>query len=260
MGKPKPSDRQNAGGRLERFILYAMPNKQDASTLDALAHALGLPDEVQGLDRQHRVADLITSVIAELRSMKAGLSDQGVPPELLETYTSKTEQALAVGNLNNPWKTTISNYLSADVLLALKWYAHVLPDDTVTSTTEEVSELTGLLQELEEAVAKPGIPVALAHFIRKQIDAIKTAVWLFPVTGVAPIRAAARAMAADIRLDDDEIRAAAQDGDPKAVAEVGGKLKRTWEKAVHIAGDVDKLGKAGKTVLEVGEFFTKLLT
>lgn len=67
-------------------------------------------------------------------------------------------------------------------------------------------------------------------------------------------------MAADIRLDDDELRAAAQQGDPKAVAEVGGKLKRTWEKAVLIAGDVDKRGKAGKALLEVGEFFTKLLT
>lgn len=245
---------------MERFILKAIRNKQDASTLDALAHALGLPDEVQGLDRQHQTADLITSVISELRAMTATLADMGVPQDLLDPYTSRTEQALAVGNLNNPWKNTITNYLGADVLLALKWYAHVLPDDVVTSTTEEVAELSSLLTELEEAAAQPGIPTALAQFIRKQVEAIKTAIRLFPVTGVAPIRAAARTMAADIRLDDDEIRAAAQQGDPKAVAEVGGKLKRTWEKAVHIAGDVDKLGKAGKAVLEVGEYFVKLLT
>lgn len=259
MAKSLTAERQNTGGRLERFILHAMRNKQELNTLDALGHALGLPDEVQGLDRQHQVANLITSVISELRRMKAQLQDQGVPAELLDHYTAYAEQALSVGNLNNPWKTTIANYLGTDVLLALKWYAHVLPDDAVTSTPEEVAELSGLLDELEEAVAKPGIPVALSQFIRKQIDAIKTAVRLFPVTGIAPIRAAARAMAADVHLDDDEIRTAARQGDPEAVAEVGGKLKRTWEKAVHIAGDVEKLGKAGKTVLEVGEFFGKLL-
>lgn len=191
--------------------------------------------------------------------MKAALGDQGVPADLLEPYTSRTEHALSIGNLNNPWKLTVSNYLGADVLLALKWYEFVLPEDSETSTSEDVSELAGLLMDLEGALAKPGIPAGLAEFVRKQVDSIRKAVWLFPVAGVAPIRAVARAMAADIHIDDDEIRAMVQRGDAKAVAEVGGKLKKTWEKAVHIAGDLEKLSKAGKAVLEVGDFVTKLI-
>lgn len=82
-GNPRPPVKENAGGRLERFIHHAMNHKRDASTMDALAYALGLPDEVRGVDRQHQAADLFTSVITELRSMKASLSEQGVPPQLL---------------------------------------------------------------------------------------------------------------------------------------------------------------------------------
>lgn len=37
-------------------------------------------------------------------------------------------------------------------------------------------------------------------------------------------------------------------------------LKKTWDKAVTVAGDVEKFGKAGKTALKVGEFFIKLLS
>lgn len=253
------NQKQNAGGRIERFIVHAISRNQDATTMDALGYAFDLPGEIQGLDRQHRLADLTTSVITELRRMKAALSDQGVPADLLEPYTSRAEHALSIGNLNNPWKLTISNYLGADVLLALKWYGFVLPDDSATSSSEEVYELAGLLKDLEETLEKPGIPAGLAQFIRKQVDSIRKAVWLFPIAGVAPIRAAARAMAADIHIDDDEIRAMAQRGDAKAVAEVGGKLKKTWEKAVHIAGDLDKLSKAGKAVLEVGDLVAKLI-
>jgi len=66
MANSEKSERQNAGGRLERFILLAMRNRQEASTLDVLGHALGLPDEVQALDRQHQVADLITAAITAI--------------------------------------------------------------------------------------------------------------------------------------------------------------------------------------------------
>jgi len=47
-------------------------------------------------------------------------------------------------------------------------------------------------------------------------------------------------MVADIHLDEDEIRHAAQAGDPAAVGAAGSTLKKAWDKAVKVAGDVEK--------------------
>ena len=259
MSQHSSPEKQNVGSRIEKFVLRTRQNNQDKTAIDALAFGLGIADEVQGLDRQHMTADLVTAVITELRAMKASLIAMGIPSDLVSPYTSNAEQALAVGNFNNSWKTTISNYLNADVLLALKWYAYVLPEDAITTTPEEVAELSDLLTELEQAASRPGIPESLVQFIQKQIASIRLAVQLCPVAGTRPIRDAARAMAFAIHLDDDEIRTNFQHCDPSVAADLGSKLKKTWDKAAQIAGDIDKFGKAGKAALEVGKFLYTLL-
>lgn len=84
----------------------------------------------------------------------------------------------------------------------------------LSATAEDLAELEALFAELEEKISGNGIPASPSAFVHKQVAAIRDALRQYPIGGPVALRRATRAMAADIRLDEDEIRHAAQAGDP----------------------------------------------
>lgn len=122
----------------------------------------------------------------------------------------------------------------------------------LSATAEDLAELEALFAELEEKISGNGIPASPSAFVHKQVAAIRDALRQYPIGGSVALRRATRAMAADIRLDEDEIRHAAQAGDPAAVAAAGSSLQTAWDKAAKIAGEVEKFSKAGKPLLDFG--------
>lgn len=219
-----------------------------------------MPAEIAGLERHNEVAKLLSALTHEIRLMDRQLKEASVPEDLRAPFVEQLGQAASVSNLNNQWHNIRTNHLGAEVRLSLRWFKHILPEEVLSATAEDLAELEALLTELEEKIALDGIPPSLSAFVHKQIVAIRDALRQYPIGGPIALKRATRAMVADIHLDEDEIRHAAQAGDPAAVAAAGSSLKKTWDKAASIAGDVEKFGKAGKAALEVGDFFMKLLT
>lgn len=250
--------RRNSAGRIESLVIRA-DAIANLSALDGWAEAFEIPAEVAGLERHNEVAKLLAALTHEIRLMDRQLQDAGVPEDLRKQFVEQLAQAASVSNLGNQWHNIRGNYLGAEVRLSLRWFKHILPEEVLSATAEDLAELEALLADLEEKIAAQGIPASLSDFVRKQVAAIRDALRQHPISGPVALKRATRSMVADIHLDEDEIRHAAQQGDPVAVAAAGSSLKKTWDKAVKVAGDVEKFGKAGQTVIEFGTAFLKML-
>lgn len=227
--------------------------------LEGWAETFEVPAEIQGLDRHNEVAKLLAALTHEIRLMDRQLNEAHIPDDLRKRFVDQLAQAASVSNLPNQWHNIRSNYLGPEVRLSLKWFKYILPEEALHATTEDLVELEALLAELEKKVEVDGIPASLAAFVQKQVAAIRDALRQYPIGGPAALKRATRTMVADIHLDEDEIRQAAQQGDPGAVAAAGSSLKRTWDKAVKVAGDVEKFGKAGQSLIEFGTAIYKLI-
>lgn len=232
-----PPKRQNSAGRIESLLIRgdAVAN---ISALDGWAEVFEVPGEIAGLERHHEVAKLLAALTQEIRRLERQLVDASVPEELRTRYVNQLAQAASIGNIANQWHNIRSNYFGVEVRLSLQWFKHVLPEEALNATAEDLAELEQLLTELEEKIARDGIPASLADFVHKQVASIRDALREYPIGGPIALRRAARAMMTDIRLDEDEIRQAAESGDPSAVGETGSSLKKVWDKAASIAGDV----------------------
>lgn len=250
MATPPPTEKSNSPARLSRLISRAREADSQRTTLDAWAQALGVPEGGTGLDRTHDAADLLTECIEEVRLMKLALAREGVPEPLYSQYVSHVEHALTATNLTSRWDTTIGNYLGSEVMLALAWCAHVLPDDSATASDEDLATLTELLKELERALEVPGLPDFVRTAFSKHLAGMQRALKAFPVRGVKPMREAARAVLADLNIDKDEIREAASTAEKSAMSSLAGSLFKAWKKTAEIAGDADKVIKTGKQLLE----------
>ncbi len=253
-----PPSRQNSAGRIESLIIRgdAVAN---LSALDGWAETFEIPAEIKGLERHNEVAKLLAALTHEIRLMDRQLMEAGVPEDLRRHYVEQLGQAASVSNLGNQWHNIRTNHLGAEVRLSLRWFKHILPEEVLSATVEDLAELETLLGELEEKIAMDGIPASLSAFVHKQVAAIRDALRQYPIGGPVALKRATRAMVADIHLDEDEIRHAAQQGDPAAVAAAGFSLKKAWDKAVKVAGDVDKFSKAGQALLDFGAAIVRAL-
>ncbi|MEH0166786.1 hypothetical protein ABT392_10460 [Paucibacter sp. JuS9] len=254
-----PPSRHNSAGRIESLVLRgdALPN---LSATDAWAEVFDVPKEIAGLERHHEAAKLLLALAQEIRLMERQLQTADVPEDLYRPFVEQLAHAASVSNLNNQWHNIRGNHFGAEVRLSLRWFKHILPEDSLTATAEDLSELERLLDELEDRISAEGFPATLFIFIGKQISAIRSALRQFPIGGPVALRQATRAFMADVHLDEDEIRESAQRGDRAVVAEASSTLKKLWNKAVTLAGDLEKVGKSGQALIEFGTTIAKMLS
>jgi hypothetical protein len=250
MAYPTPTDSSNPAARISRLVARALSAGHSNYTVDVWAIALGLPVGGTGFDSTHRVAHLLGECIEEARTLRRAMEQMGVPEGLYEPYVARVEKLFAFTGLHATWNSTINHFAVSEVMLALAWCSHVLPEDDDAVSADDLAELAGLLGELEEALQAPGLPEVIRAAFAKHLAGMKRALELVPVRGAKPMKIAARAILADLNIDKDEIRAATTAENAPAVKQLGGKFHGAYKKAVEVAGDVDKIMKVGKPLLE----------
>jgi hypothetical protein len=114
---------------------------------------------------------------------------------------------------------------------------------------------------LEESLQKTDISPYLRNFVQRQIDAIRSALKLYPVRGVKPIEEAARQIVGSCSLEAQIIAkeySKASEPAKSAFTRVGEFI----EKTAKIADNLDKIRKAGESAYtlasNVGPFLLTL--
>lgn len=249
----KPRDYNNSAGRILRVIEKSRGKSSARVSSEVWADGFDIEDLKTPHEKQRRVSDFLSAVGAELNSIEAALQDMEVPDALYVHHLSALRNVFSVSALNAKWDDHAGKQLSAETITSLQWIAFVLPIEAETTNVEGIAEIVTLLDALDEMMAAEGVPPALAALLNKHSREIRHAIQLFPVQGVSGVKKAARVVLVDMKLDEDEVRTAAAQGDPQIVKTVGNAFKAMFDKTASACGDIDKMHKASKVFFEVLE-------
>lgn len=242
------ADPQNAADRLVVIVDRALRLDRTRTSADVWADVFGV-HETNPLEKERRVADYLSAVAVQVHAIESALAGSGVPDPLHKNPISRTRNAFSVGALNSKWDDHAGRQLDAETRMALRWIAYVLPKEDAGASLEEVAKILELLDELDAQLVTDSLPTGLHKLLVKHAAEMRQAAKLFPIQGVSGLRRAVRSVLADVHIDQDEIRAAVQQGDPKKMGAAMDKFNAAFKKTAEVTGDLDKISKGTNVVI-----------
>jgi hypothetical protein len=196
-------------------------------------------------DDGHQVAELLGKLRKELQATENALAAKEVPAHLYKYAANALQSMLTANNLSQPWGNVGAGAAQHHVI-AFRWAAYILPDESHQVDTDDLNELKQLLADFESALADAILPPVLGAYLRDQLVAMKAAIATVVVSGLSDIRAAVRKAVADVHFSEDELKTEAGATDTEAVKDVRSKFGNLFKKSAEVAGDLDKFGKGAK--------------
>lgn len=186
------------------------------------------------------VARRLESVNRELGLVRTGMSQATYSRSLYEDALSAFEEAASPMLLSHTWNN-VRKYLTPQNLLSLEFCSEILPDEESVISSEEFTEILGLVAELREAAQSENIPTSLRALLLHHVELIERAVAAYPITGVKALREAAQAGLGELVESKDTV---AEYSNSEEVS----KLAKAWKKVGEVADGalkVDKLIQVG---------------
>jgi hypothetical protein len=186
------------------------------------------------------VARRLETVNRELDLVRNGMSQATYSPPLYEGALSAFEEAASPMLLPHAWNS-VRQYLTPQNLLALEFCSEILPHEELLISSEELTEILGLVTDLREAAQSENIPTSLRALLFHHVELIERAVTAYPITGVKALREAAQTGLGELVESKDAV------AEYSNSAEVS-KLAKAWKKVGEVADGalkVDKLIQVG---------------
>ena len=187
----------------------------------------------------------------ELDVAARGYKSLGLPEDLFNPYHTHLQNALQVELLQHP-KANTAQYLGDTVMLSLRWWSVVLPDDDLAVAGEDMERLKAQVDALEEALNKDGIPQGLRTYASNLLNDLRSAMLLAVVEGSAPMRAAMRKAVIEAHFEEEKLKSeldeSADKPEVKTLMSTVGAAVKTM---ASVVGDAEKLAKG------YGYFLTK---
>lgn len=118
------------------------------------------------------VIRLVESLKSEIRRAERQLSAASVPASLYQSHFEKAYHATNVNNLSSPW-ANLKQYITAELLVCFAFAAHLIDEDEPEFEEEELSDLEGMVSDLEETISASDIDSELKHFAQQQISLLR---------------------------------------------------------------------------------------
>lgn len=240
---------RNSAARIVNILVRAAGQNSGISCTEVWSHAFDLRPNDDGL----QVAELLLKLRKELQATENALAATHVPAHLYKYAVDALKPMLAVSNLSQAWGNIAAGAAEHHVI-AFRWAAHVLSDETHQVDTEDLNELKQLLAEFEAALVDAVLPPILFAYLSDQLLAMKSAIAAVAVSGSSDIKAAVRKAVADVHFNQDDLNTEAAATDPEAVKDVRSKFGRLYKKSAEVAGDLDKFGKGVKILTDGAEW------
>ncbi|AFU47319.1 hypothetical protein C380_18125 [Acidovorax sp. KKS102] len=152
------------------------------------------------------VARHLDVLMRELDVISKTYAAMELPADLLEQYQLNIHNALQIDLLPHSKENTVQ-YLTEVVLLSLRWWSIVMPDDDIAVVGEDMAALSGHIDALEQALAKDGIPAGLRAYAERLLEELRAAIVMTAIEGVKPLREAVRKAVSDAHFEEDSIKA-----------------------------------------------------
>ena len=254
----------NSAGRvfhiLSRYLRSTSGHKSTVIWLDALS----IPSSSNDARDSITVTRYLDSIMRELDVTARAYATMDLPEDMFKPYHTSLQTALQVELLQH-MKANTAQYLSDTVMLSLRWWSVVLPDDDLSVAGEDMAQLKAQIDALEESLSKDGIPPGLRAYATGLLRDLRAAMLLTVVEGSAPLRAAMRKAVSDAHFEEDKLKAelvdAANRPEVNSVVSTIGAAVKTM---ANMVGDAERLSKGYGHLLtkatDVGEILAKLVS
>lgn len=232
-------EKQNSAFRLYRFVQKMIPQHPPTmQTAQVLLNAFGLPKDATQREANATLARVMALLFGELELLVSALRNAGHSEESIQSV-AKAFDYLSGGGLATQWQQHVHGFQAT--LPVLLFAGETLPEDGVSVTPEELTELSNSIEALRTQVRESTLPEQVKRFVYEQLNIIKRAIRDYPVSGPKAFKTAVQE--AVFHLGEHSEVVAEYEKTP-----VMESLKRIQEQAVKYA----------KYVIEVSKFIGAL--
>ncbi len=239
----------NPASRLNQLVQFFHSANPNAAIKDAWEKYMGSESTPLTEDE---VLDVILAVLAEIRAMEIKLKEIGVPADLYTECVTQLRNGFSPTQLATAWKTHQDQMVRRATPLALQWAAWALSQfDEDEIDAEDMESLQTSLVEQEKLLQEANLPAGLRKMLEHQTAALRRALHLYRIQGVAPLRKVVSDSVGELQTASTELVATVEKGDPNAkqVLKQGMSL---IGKAAEVADKGSKVIKFGKEVYALG--------
>lgn len=202
----------------------------------------------------------VVALRAQVDFTRTRLDEHGVPSNLTDPGFTRLRSVAAPALFHQSWNGHRGNIQAPECRHAFQWAAWVLRDESEQEVPPD--ELKGLLNEvldLEQALRDADMSPYLRSFIQRQIDAIHSALRVYPVSGVRPLREAMTSVVGAITIEDERLVAANNTAPPDAQT-VLAKASSFIHKTAGVCDNIDKIYSFGEKAVSLTTKLAPLLS
>ena len=239
----------NPASRLNNLVEFFNSANPNAAIKEAWEKHMGSAPTLLSEDD---VLDVIQAVLAEIRAMEAKLKEIGAPANLYTECVAQLRAGFSPTQLTVPWNVHREQMVKRATPLALQWASWALSRfDEHEIGEEDMESLRASLAEQENLLQETNLPAGLREMLERQTVALRRALHLYKIQGVAPLRKAVSDSVGELQTASTELVATVETGEPKAkqVLKQGMAL---IGKVAEVADKGSKAIKFGKEVYELG--------
>ena len=239
----------NPASRLKTLVEFFNSSNPNAAIKEAWERYM---DSASMPLTEDEILDVIQAVLAEIRAMETKLKAIGAPVSAYTDCVSQLRTGFSPTQLATAWTTHREQMIKRATPLALEWASWALSQfDENEIDEEDMESLRTSLRDQERLLQESNLPAGLREMLEHQTAALRRALHLYKIQGVAPLRKAVSDSVGEFQTASTELVAAVDVGEPaaKQVLKQGMAL---IGKVAEVADKGSKAIKFGKEVYELG--------
>jgi hypothetical protein len=236
----------NPAERVLQLVEHFKSWPQDKSVMDGWMNFLGV--EV-GEDGEHAVHTAVLAFQQEIRAIRQALvGEMQAPDQLFRACSETLRNGFSPQTLHHQWQGLSQSILAPQVELSLRWASWTFRARQEAPLDEAILEsLRTQLSEIEELLSKAGASAQMTLTLSQIAVALRDALALYKVKGVAPLQEAVQQAVGAINSSPTELRKEAQAGSEEARTVIA-KVFKVIGTAAKVTDDVSKIKKFGEGV------------
>lgn len=234
-------------GLLDRLV--ALPDPHPG---EPIGHAWARVLEIETTDegeREDQVVTCLQALRAEIAATSKALVAMGCTSEMLHPSFGRLSDVASPSRINTEWRGYRGNLLSPEVRLPLLWAAWAMPKEEGDIDQSSRDALLADIAALERSAVVAGVSPFIAELARRQSVALRAALRLYGIRGVAAMDDAIQSVAGMAATSSGIAVAEVQAG-TEETASTWARTKKTFQHFVQVAKRTTEVAESTQKKVE----------